>query len=182
MTLLERAASRTNSHQPEGSFLIEPKEVYQEYVDILAGKVYYNSRGEDAGHPTLRTSHEDMRLFVERSVAPALLRVFCVRSHGAIDSVQNLSGPGLTSHLYGYSRWIENYLTFAKEPSGHIPEIKLGEWSRLFSKEEARTFNQKLVRMALPNDPDVGKEFNNLRALIRAGSAIDGLGLLLCVF
>jgi len=47
-----------------------------------------------------------------------------------------MSGAALMNYLYSHSRWIEDYFTFAKEPSGALPEIRIGDWSRFFAEKK----------------------------------------------
>jgi hypothetical protein len=105
-----------------------------------------------------------------------------VATPGDLKPEQDVSGPGLTRHLYEHSRWIEDYLTFAKEPSGETPEIILGEWCRLFSDEEVRIFSRELARIPEPADPETRREFINLRAIVRASAENQQFGLLISVF
>lgn len=180
VSLLHQALPTAATGRRQRSF-VRPREVYQEYIDILVGRVYYNSQGEPPGEPPHGTSAEDLRLFVDRSVAPALLKLICVPSTADFDTEQDMSKRGLTKFLYEHSRWIEDYFTFAKEPSGPRPEITLGEWNRLFSKEEVHAFNREVARMATPSDPETIEDFANLRALLRAVSEMEHMGLLMCV-
>lgn len=180
--MLETAISLVNLASVKRSFLTESPAVYREYADILAGTVFYSSTGESASGPHQRTSDEDLQLFARRFAAPALLALYCVAPTQGFKPEQDLSQPGLAQHLYGHSRWIEDHLTFAKEPSGETPEITLGEWSRFFSQEEVRTFDRQLSQMPVPDDPEVADEFNNLRSLVHVSSVTEHLGLLMCIF
>jgi hypothetical protein len=93
-----------------------------------------------------------------------------------------MSGRLLMSYLYEHSRWIDDYFTFGREPSGDTPEIKFAEWGRLFSKEEISTFDGELTSIPPPTgDNDFIKDFENLRMLIRTACREPGLSLLLSI-
>jgi hypothetical protein len=106
------------------------REVFQEYSDILAGKIFYSSENiqSDQLH---ETSASDLKLLINTSIAPALMKIKCVPSNLPIVE-QDMSHRHLMMYLYDHSKLVEDYFTFAREPSGSTPPIKLGEWSRLF--------------------------------------------------
>jgi hypothetical protein len=93
-----------------------------------------------------------------------------------------MSHRALVNYLYSHSRWIEDYFTFAKEPNGPIPEIKVGESSRFFSRDEIKMFDAELSRIHRPHDAEVIADgFDNLRALVHTAAANPNFKLLLSV-
>jgi hypothetical protein len=156
-------------------------EVYQDHRAILAGEVFYSSTNDYDGS-TRETSPQDLRIFVEGQLLPVMLRLVCVPETSEFQPEQNMSGRLLMSHLYKHSRWIDDYFTFGREPSGDTPEIKFAEWGRLFSKEEIGTFDGELTSMPPPTgDNDLIRDFENLRVLIRTACREPGLSLLLSI-
>lgn len=141
------------------------RQVYEEYIEILSGKQRYGASGSQSRG----TSARDMRVFVENSVAPSLIQALCLPHDMEVKPEQSMSRPALLNFLYSQSRWIEDYFTFAKEPSGAVPIIKIGEWNRFFSREEVEEFDIELARLERPSDDQVLADgFDNLRALVHA--------------
>ena len=175
--LLERSFSAIDS-MDQGRFTLSV-EVYREYADILAGRVYYSSIG-DYEHSKRKTSPDDLRLFVRESIAPAVLWLRCVPHDAGFPALQCVSDDSLTDYLYERSRWIHDHFTFAREPSGPTPVIRLGDWGRLFSRDEVEIFNRELIGMQRPTDPKV-EGFDNLCGIVRKAALNLSLGLLLSV-
>jgi hypothetical protein len=155
-------------------------EVYEEYLNILTGKVFYRSDGTP--HDQLReTTPDDLRLLIDNSIAPALMRLMCI-PYDLPAVEQNMSHRQLMMYLYDHSRFVEDHFTFAIEPSGSTPPIKLGEWSRFFSADEVRKLDQELARIPIPEDRDVlNGGFDNLRSLVHTAVQQPQVGLLLTV-
>lgn len=155
-------------------------EVWQEYLDVLTGKVFYSSDGTP--HDQLReTSSNDLRVLIDNSIAPALMRFLCIPNNlPAVE--QDMSHRQLMTYLYDHSRLIEDYFTFAAEPTGRIPQIKLGEWSRFFSPGEVRQMGEEMSKMPRPEDRDVIEGgFDNLHSLLQTAVVRSDLGLLVTV-
>jgi len=168
------AASRT------GREVSPPEEIYQHYVDVLSGRQHYGSERKEGSDQTGPTTAQDMRLFVDNSVAPVLVTVFCLPRNEGIQPEQSMSGAALMNYLYSQSKWIEAYFTFAKEPSGAVPEIRIGDWSRFFSKEEVLAFDDQLSKMQRPdNDAVLAGGFDNLCALVHAAATNPKFAILL---
>jgi hypothetical protein len=145
-------------------------EVYQEELDILTGKRFYSSQGKEQQEGSV-TSPDDLRRFVEGNVAPDLVRVFCIPHEPNFKSEQSMSLTALDNYLYSQSSWIEDYFTGSREVSGPMPEIKLGEWSRFFTREEIETFDAELSRMTRPVDERVLNDgFDNLRTIVHTAT------------
>jgi hypothetical protein len=179
-TLLEGSLQVALSLQQSRRSSVRPVAVYQDYANILRRRVYYSSIGQQ--ERAEETSESDLRLLVDRSIAPALAMLRCVPSTTQFEPEQDLSQPALADYLYRHSRWIEDYLTFAKEPSGPSLEVTLGDWCHLFSKEETRRFNQELSRMVRPYRPQpLAADFDNLRDLVHAAVVDTKLDLLISV-
>lgn len=158
-----------------------PADVYEEDIAILTGKQYYSSKG---GQPTggATTSRDDLRMFVDNSVAPFLVELLCLAKNRGLNPKQNMSGSDLMSYLYSQSPWIEDYFTGAKHPSGPVAEIKIGEWSQFFTKEEILAFDAELLRIKRPeNKRTVLDDFDNLRALVHAAATDPNLTILFSI-
>ena len=155
-------------------------EVWQEYLDILTGKVFYSSDGTP--HAQLRqTSANDLRTLIDNSIAPALMRFICI-PHNLRAVEQDMSHRQLMMYLYDHSRLVEDYFTFATEPTGRTPQIKLGEWSRFFSPDEVRQLDQEVSKVPRPEDRNVIEGgFDNLRSLLQTAVVRSDLGLLVTV-
>lgn len=179
LKLLQSAVSHAASSQPGGD-ASPSEEIYQHYVDVLSGRQYYSSERKEGFDQTRPTAAQDMRLFVDNSVAPALVTAFCLPRDGGIQPEQSMSGAALMNYLYSQSRWIEDYFTFAKEPSGAVPEIRIGDWSRFFSRDEILAFDDQLSKMQRPrNDAVLADGFDNLRALVHAAANNPNFAVLL---
>jgi hypothetical protein len=156
------------------------REVFQEYSDILAGKIFYSSENiqSDQLH---ETSASDLKLLINTSIAPALMKIKCVPSNLPVVE-QDMSHRHLMMYLYDHSRLVEDYFTFAREPSGSTPPIKLGEWSRFFSAEEVRKLDRELLSIPRPEDREVSNEgFDNLRTLVQTAAQRTDLGVMLTI-
>jgi len=155
-------------------------DVYQEYLDILTGKAFYSADG--APQDQLRgTSPSDLKILIDSSIAPDLMRLVCI-PHDLQTVEQNMSHRQLMTYLYRHSLLVEKYFTFAAEPTGRIPLVKLGEWSRFFSSEEIRQLHGELAHIPRPEERDVlDGGFDNLRALLQAANTRSDLGLLMTV-
>ena len=180
VSLVERALSPFSVQRKRG-LLKKPDDVYQEYADILRGKVFYSSTGSRAS-TSGSASKEDLRLFIDNSVAQDLFMLFCTPEVANFDPEQNMSRTALMQYLYSQSRWIEDYFTFATEPSGPVLDIRLGEWSRLYSADEINEFNDEIGRMPRPSDPEILADgFDNLRSLVKAAATRGKVGLLVSI-
>src|SRR5262249_5637704 len=82
--------------------------VYEEELEILTGRQVYAAGGRKTP-PTGVTTKEDMRLFVDNSVVPALLELLCVPEDRGFAPKQSMSQTALDNYLYAYSSWIEDY-------------------------------------------------------------------------
>ncbi len=155
-------------------------EVWQEYLDILTGKVFYSSDGTP--HAQLsETSASDLRILIDNSMAPDLMPFICI-PHDLRAVEQDMSHRQLMTYLYDHSRFVEDYFTFATEPTGRTPQIRLGEWSRFFSPDEVRQLDQEVSKMPRPEDRSViDGGFDNLRALLQTAAVRSDLGLLVTV-
>lgn len=179
LKLLRRAMSYAAASGSRGEASLT-EEIYQHYTDVLSGRQYYGSEKQERADQTRPTTSQDMRLFVDNSVAPAVVTVLCLPSDKGFQPEQSMSGAGLMNYLYSESRWIEDYFTFAKEPSGAVPEIRIGDWSRFFSREEVLAFDDQLSKMQRPNDEAVlAGGFENLRTLVHAAANDPNFAILL---
>src|SRR6185437_11124059 len=131
-----------------------PPEIYEEYIAILTGKQPYSASRKEILQSAV-TTWEDMRNLVERQVAPDLVLLLCMPQEMGFNPKQSMSRTALDTYLYAHSRWIEDYFTGANEVSGSRPEIKIGEWSRFFTKAEVEAFDIELSNIAYPTDPQV---------------------------
>lgn len=157
------------------------KSVYEEDIAILTGKEYYSSQGREPKQGDI-TTPEDMRILIDDQVAPELMGLFCIPRNLGFKPEQSMSSTALMTYLYSQSRWIEDYFTFAKQVSGPVPEIKLGEWSQFFSEEEVATFDRELSQMKPPTDEQALKEgFENLRTLVHTAATNPNYKLLLVI-
>jgi hypothetical protein len=148
-----------------------PADVYEEYIAILTGEQYYSLKTEQ---PMTKgqTTKQDMGFFVDNSVMPFLLELLCCPQDRGLEPRQGMSGHGLTGYLYARSSWIEDYFAGGRRPGGAATEIRLGEWSQFFTKEEILRFDAELSKMTRPEDAEILGEFDNLRSLVHA-AAID---------
>jgi hypothetical protein len=147
-------------------------DVYEEAIAILSGKQYYSSEGKQPAAGNAVTSREDIRTFVDNTVAPPLIELLCVPEGLGVNPKQSMSGSDLMNSLYSQSPWIEDYFTGSKQPSGPVAEIRVGEWSRFFTREEILAFDAELQRIKRPENGQAVGDFDNLRALVHA-AAID---------
>ena len=180
LELFDRALPTIAARHDRLGLISMPDEVYQEYRDIVAGKVFYSASGEQTGDQSA-TSASDLRFFVDGFVVPVLLRLFCVPQTVGFHPEQNMSDPLLAEYLFERSRWIEDYFTFAKEPSGPVLELRFAEWGRLFSREELVQFDRELFGMDQPRGESVRNDLDNLRSLVRTASERPQSGLLLSI-
>jgi hypothetical protein len=179
LNLLRSASYHAEASQTVGE-VSASEEIYQHYADILSGRQHYDSERKEEADQTRPTTAQDMRLFVDDSVAPGLVTFFCLPRDEGIQPEQGMSSAVLMNYLYSQSKWIEDYFTFAKEPSGAVPEIKIGDWSRFFSREEVLEFDDQLSKMQRPNNDEVLADgFDNLRALVHAAANNPNFAILL---
>jgi hypothetical protein len=158
-----------------------PSDVYEGDIAILTGRQYYSSKGKQPTEGAMTTT-DDLRLFVDNSVAPFLVELFCLPRNRGLRPKQNMSGSDLMSYLYSQSPWAEDYFGGSKRPTGPVAEIKIGEWSQFFTKEEILAFDAELLRITRPeNKRAVLDDFDNLRALVHAAASDPNLTILFLI-
>jgi len=181
VALFDRILPVIEVHDDRLGLVALPSEVYQEYRDIVAGRVFYSSTGEEADGEK-HTSDRDLQLFVAQTAMPILVRLLCIHRTSDYVPEQDMSSTPLMNYLYTRSRWIEDYFTFAKEPSGPTLEIGITDWGRLFSREEVRQFDETLSSMTPPAEENgIVHEFQNLLALVRKAAQDPSTDLLLSI-
>jgi len=179
--LLQRALPRVESIPTARGGPGWSKAIYEGEIEVLTGHQYYSSLGRPGKKGSV-TSPEDMRVFVDGQVAPELVQLLCFPQDMGFNPRQSMSLTALDNYLYSQSSWIEDYFTGSKEVAGAVPEIKLGEWSRFFTREETETFDAELSRMARPSDERVLNDgFDNLRALVHTARTTPHLRLLFVI-
>jgi hypothetical protein len=157
-------------------------EFYEEAIAILTGKQYYSSEETQPTESNAVTSKQDYRVFVDNSVAPSLIELLCVPQGLGVNPKQSMSGTELMNYLYSQSPWIEDYFTGSKQPSGPLAEIKIGESSRFFTREEVLAFDAELRRIKRPEDEHAAvNEFDDLSALVHAATTDPNLMILFSV-
>jgi len=155
------------------------QKVSESYIATLTGKQYYSSLAKEPKEGDV-TTPEDMRILVSEQVAPNLLEVFCIPRNLGVNPEQSMSRTALMNYLYSQSRWIEDYFTGSKQVTGKVPEVKLGEWSQFFSKDEVEAFDRELSRIQRPTNEEVLADgFDNLRAVVHAAATNPNVRLLL---
>jgi len=149
----------------------------EESIAILTGKKYYSSQAREPKEGDV-TTDEDIRIFVDFSVAPDLVDIFCIPRNLGVNPKQNMSGP-LVQYLYSQSSWMEDCFMSAEHVTGPKLEIQFGESSLFFTRAELESFDKELSRINRPTDEEVLNDgFDNLRTLVHKAATDPKLKLL----
>ena len=147
-----------------------------------AAKQYYIEKLTSGSVSHSHSPSEELCTLVDNEIAPSIADALCVPHENGKRAEQNMSEPPLMSYLYSQSEWIERYFTFAKEPSGAMPEIRMGEWSRFFSIDETRTFEDELLKIRRPiENGSLKGELDELRKLVHMAVLHPTLAILVSI-
>jgi hypothetical protein len=176
--LLQTVISKLDADTPLYTSPLWTREIYLEALGIVEGKIYYNSKGQQASDSNSKTTRADLQLYVRRNLGPTLTTPLCIPYKEGLVSNQDMTNSRLVDYLYEGSGWIEDVFTFAKLLEGGSTEVPIGESSELFTKDEVQKFSVELERIPEPDDTLLQDELRNLRALVQLALSDPNLTLI----
>jgi hypothetical protein len=156
---------------------------YDEAIGILEGTIFFSTRGNYQSVRTgKKTSRRDLQYFVKTSVGPDLLLDLCVPANRGVSPHQNMGSSPLIPYLYAKSKWIKDLFTSLHHLRGGALEIQIGDsWSEVFAPQDIREFTEALIKVPVPDDPELRKEYDNLAALLKVAAEDPDLAIILTV-
>jgi hypothetical protein len=152
--------------------LTEPKETYENYLDILEGRESYApGAGATRTTETLKTDPRHLREFVRSNVGPSIAYVICSEVRPGIPSCISMTRTKLVRYLYEHSHWVAEIFSFSRQLEGPALAVPLGESTELLTNEEALRFYEEVVGARRPGlDAELQEEYDGLVALLRAAT------------
>lgn len=179
--LLRECIQKLDANPRLAEELLWNREIIEDDIGILTGTVYYSPDGNRSNQDKNGESDRIKREYAREVLASNILRVLCVPREKGLNPTQDMTNNPLIHYLYGRSKWIKDVLTFARPVHGKSLELALGESSEAFNKQDIQEFTAELDKMPKPDDPDLRKEFNKLRALLSAAAENPDLTLVLSI-
>lgn len=161
--------------------LLWNREIIEDDIGILTGTVYYSPDGNRSNQDKSGESDRIKHDYARELLASNILRVLCVPREKGLNPTLDMTNSPLIHYLHDRSKWIKDVLTLARSVHGKSLELPLGESSETFTKQDIQKFSAELDKIAKPHDADLGKEFDNLRALLRAAVEDPDLTLVLSI-
>jgi len=180
ITLLKEIIERFDSDKRFASN-VGHKEFYEEAIEVLNGSVHYNPDDYKLALGERETPRGAKQIFVEDNFAYYLLIALCVPHDKGVKPEQDMSTFWLTNYLYERSEWIKDLFTFVRTVKGESLELAMGESSELLTKEDLKEFSVELAKVPPPEDTELKKEYDNLRALVKLALEDPDLTLVLSV-
>jgi hypothetical protein len=173
LQLLDEAKQIASVSRKTGDESLWPDEVYDEHRRIL---------GDWPSRASTERSGKSLEEFVTDPVGPELLEAICLPRDLGLSPEQSMSEPDLMDYLYQRSHWIEDMFTSVLEPTGPDLQVKLGEWSRLFSQDETMKFRSEVSAILPHAQPtEVVEGFSNLQRILALAAENPRFALAYCV-
>lgn len=156
--------------------------IIREDIGILQGTEYYSpDAGKTSNQGNSRTARRVRREFAQGQVAGMLLKLLCVPYDQGVNPEQDMSNSRLVNYLYDRSEWIKDVFTFSGSVTGRPYEYSMGESTEPFTEKGIEEFDRALATVERPQDANMGREFDNLRALVKKAATDPDLILVLTV-
>lgn len=168
IALLRECAQKLEANPQLSEQLLWSKESVEEDVGILTGTVYYSpDNGKTSNQGEKQKTHKVRRDYARGLLSSSILQVLCVPHDRMVNPEQDMTNSRLVSYLYARSEWIEELFTFRRSVRGDRLELSIGESTELFTKEVAEEFSRELTKIVPPEDPELRREYDNLRAMLK---------------
>ncbi|MGH9872554.1 MAG: hypothetical protein ACRD9S_08825 [Pyrinomonadaceae bacterium] len=182
ITLLRECAKKLEANPRLSDQLLWSKESAEEDIGILTGTVYYSpDRGKTSNQGERKKTHKVRRDYARGLLSSEILEVLCVPHDRRVNPEQDMSNSRLRAYLYEKSEWIEELFTSRRAVRGDHLELSIGECTDLFTKEDAQEFDRELTKIAPPEDPELRREYENLREMLKLALEDPDLTLALSV-
>lgn len=179
--LLRECIKKLDSNPRLAEELLWNQEIIEEDIGIISGTVFYSPDGNRSNQDKSEEAARVKREYARELLASNILQVLCVPYEKGLNPAQDMTNTPLTPYLYGKSEWIKDVMTFARRVHGKSLELSLGESSETLNSQDIREFIAELDKTPRPHDPDLGKEFDNLRAILSAAGEDPDLMLVLSI-
>ena len=161
--------------------LLWDQESINEAIGILTGTTYYSpDDGRSSNQGSKEETQKVSRAFVRWVLASNVVEVLCVPQKGIVNE-QDMTNTPLTRYLYDKSKWIKDLFTFARPVRGGRLELPIGESAEVFTKEDLQQFSNELNRIGPPEQPDLRRDFDNLREILKRAIEDSDLTLVISV-
>jgi hypothetical protein len=182
IALLRECAKKLEANPQLSEQLFWSKESVEEDVGILTGTVYYSpDNGKTSNQGEKQKTHKVRRDYARGLLSSEILGVLCVPHERRVNPEQDMSNSRLRSYLYEKSEWIEELFTSRRAVRGDRLELSIGESTELFTREDAKEFNRELTKIVPPEDPELRREHDNLREMLKLALEDPDLTLALSV-
>lgn len=179
--LLRECIQKLDADPQLAERLLWNSEVIEEDIGILNGTVYYTPDGNSSNQGETKESHKVRRDYAREFLSSNILQILCVPRDKRVNPEQDMTNTPLITYLYEKSEWIKDVFTFARPVRGGRLELAIGESSELFTKEDIQKFSAELNKVPPPEDRQLRKEYDNLRAMLNTALEDPNLTLVLSV-
>ena len=180
LALLKEIIERLDRDMKLPGPALESKAAYQEYVELLNRTAHYDP-GEDHA-VSLGVTEKRLtpkQILVRDNLGSSILFALCVPRDKGVNPEQNMGRSPLIPYLYKRSERIEDLFTNGDVQGGEL-EIAIGDsHPQLFTKNDLQKLSAELERVSAPENPELRKEFDNLRAILKLALGDPDLTLLL---
>jgi hypothetical protein len=182
ITLLRECIEELNSNPQLSKQLLWDKESIEEDIGILMGTVYYSpDGGYSSNQGEKKESHKVRRDYAREVLSSNILQILCVSRDKRMNPQQDMTNTPLITYLYEKSEWIKDLFTFVRPVKGGRLELAIGESSEFFTKEDVQRLSVELSKVPPPEDYQLRKEYNNLRAMLNVALEDPNLTLVLSI-
>jgi hypothetical protein len=144
--------------------------------------VYYSpDSGKTSNQGDRKSTHKVRRDYARKRLGSKIVGALCVCYGRGVNPELDMSSSRLRAYLYRESEWISDVFTFARTIHGPRLELSIGESTELFSEGDIREFGAELAEIPVPEDPEVRREYDNLRLMLELASKDADLTLALSV-
>jgi hypothetical protein len=167
IAVLRECVEKIESNPTLAEQLLWNKEIIEEDIGILTGTVYYSPDDRRSNQGEKKESDLVKREYARQLLASNIVQVLCVPRAETLKTELATTNNRLIPYLYEKSTWIKEVLTFQRLAKGGHLEFPIGESTEILTKEDMQRFSVELDKMPDPEDPDLRKEYINLRALLK---------------
>lgn len=181
IALLRECIQKLDADPQLAEHLLWNSEVIEEDIGILKGTVHYTPDGKSSNQGETEESHKVRRDYAREFVSSNILQILCVPRDKRVNPEQEMTNTPLITYLYEKSGWIKDVFTFSRSVQGGRLELTMGESSELFTKEDIQKFSAELNKVPPPEDRQLRKEYDDLRAMVNIALEDPNLTLVISV-
>ena len=140
----------------------------ENYIRVLREGFYIYSDEANGIFQTIEVSKNDQPGFVETNVIPRVVAALCLPyDWDGIYPEQSLTDTALANYLYEKSELFQSFLTFTHKNRSDALQPSIGDTGEALTKKGVQELSEELSKIAAPTDPEMKKEYENFRSMIK---------------